>query len=120
MAKLRIDLRHDSEIPVGRELFEHIVGAHMVAHSEEELLLLVHHSLDGIQTATQEESLKVMMHAVYHAQALLVDLLDVAARQEIELEDCRYTATQQHLASHEDRFREHYLDLWTRLRDRHV
>ena len=26
MAKLRIDLRHDPEIPTGRELFEHIVG----------------------------------------------------------------------------------------------
>lgn len=120
MAKLRVDLKHDPEILVGREMFDHIVGAHMAAHSEDELLLLVHHSLDGIQEASQEESIKVMMHAVYHAQALLVDLLGIAARQQIELEDQRSDEVHDGRSSYEGRFRDHRLDLWARIRDRHV
>jgi hypothetical protein len=116
MSRLNIDLRNDPEIPAGRELIEHLVGAHMVAGDEEELLHLVRHSIDGLHSTTPEKSIRLLAHAAYHGQALIVRLLDLAANQQIQLQDADIhhngAPTQD-----SERHREQRLDLWTRLRD---
>ncbi len=116
MTRLNIDLRDDPEIPAGRELIEHLVGAHMVAGDEEELLHLVRHSIDVLFSSTPENSLRVLTHAVYRGQALIIRLLYLAANQQIQLEDA---GIRLHRSSPEDldRVREQRLELWIRLRD---
>ena len=116
MSRLNIDLRSDPEIPAGRELIEHLVGAHMVAQDEEELLHLVRHSIDVLHSTSSENCIRVLTHAAYRGQALIIKLLDLAASQQIELEnaDIRY---QPPPTQDSDRHRQQRLDLWTSLRD---
>jgi hypothetical protein len=116
MSRLNIDLRNDPEIPAGRELIEHLVGAHMVAGDEEELLHLVRHSIDVLHSTSSENSIRVLTHAVYRGQALIIKLLDLAAGQQIQLKD---DGIDHHgsPAQNSERFTEQRLDLWTHLRD---
>ncbi len=116
MARLNIDLRNDPEIPAGRELMEHLVGAHMVAGDEEELLHLVRHSIDAVFSTTPEETIRVLTHAAYRGQALIIRLLDLAASQQIQLKDAGIDR-QGSPAQDSERFTEQRLDLWTHLRD---
>ena len=83
---MRIDLQHDPEIPAGRDLIEHLVGAHMVATDEEELLHMVGVSVSELSRSDRDHSLRVLMHAAYHAQSLIVSLLDLAAAQSMALD----------------------------------
>lgn len=117
MPHLRIDLRNDPDIPLGRELFEHLVGAHMVSGDEEELLQLVRHSIDELQSMPIGRRLRVLMHATYRGQALTVALLDLATRQHIVLADAGLTPPRGLADREPERFRDERLDLWTRLRD---
>ncbi len=116
MTRLNIDLQDDPEIPAGKELMEHLVGAHMVAGNEEELLHLVRHSIDVLHSTSSENSIRVLTHAAYRGQTLIIRLLDLAASQQIQLEnaDIRY---QPPPTQDSDRHREQRLDLWTSLRD---
>lgn len=111
----KIDLQRDAEIPLGRELIEHLVGAHMVATDEEELTHLVRHSLDPALTVGPEEGLRIAIHAAYRAQFLIVELLALATRQQVQLED----AGLWDLSSPVDleRYNRTRLELWLRLRD---
>ncbi len=115
MSRLDIDLQNDPEIPAGKELMEHLVGAHMVAQDEEELLHLVRHSIDVLHSTSSENSIRVLTHAAYRGQALIVRLLDLATSMQIQLEDAGIdhgSPTQ-----NSDRYTEQRLDLWTHLRD---
>lgn len=116
MTRLNIDLQDDPEIPAGKELIEHLVGAHMVARDEEELLHLVRHSIDVLHSTTQENAIRILTHAAYRGQTLIVRLLDLAASQQIQLEnaDIRH---QPPPTQDSDRHREQRLNLWTSLRD---
>jgi len=116
MARVKINLQDDPEVPLGRELLEHLVGAHMVAHDEEELLHLVHHSIDALFATSAERSLRIMTHAAYRGQDLIVRLLDLATSQRMALTDAgiRLAGTP---PRDPERFRSERLDLWSRLRD---
>jgi hypothetical protein len=116
MSRLNIDLRSDPEIPAGRELMEHLVGAHMVAQDEEELLHLVRHSIDVLHSTSSENSIRVLTHAAYRGQALIIRLLDLAASQQIQLENAG-VGYQPPPTQDSDRCREQRLDLWTSLRE---
>jgi hypothetical protein len=116
MSKMRIDLQNDPEIPAGRELIENLVGAHMVAYDQEELLHLVGVSIHEIYSSTPEKSLRIMTHATYHAQALIVGLLDLATRQSMALENAGVSEAVS-VARDSDRYGVERLDLWLRLRD---
>jgi hypothetical protein len=115
MTRLNIDLQNDPEIPAGKELMEHLVGAHMVAGDEQELLHLVRHSIDVLHSTSSENSIRVLTHAAYRGQTLIIKLLDLAANQQIQLEN----AGIDHASPAQDsaRFTEQRLDLWTHLRD---
>lgn len=115
MTSLGIDLQGGPEVPQGREVMDHLVGAHMVAVDEDELLHLVRHSLEPITTTDPKKGRRVATHAVYRGQALIMKLLDLATRQQIQLEG---------VGVHRDDVDEtsdHYLkirlDLWLRIRD---
>ncbi len=116
MARLNIDLQDDPEIPAGKELMEHLVGAHMVAGDEEELLHPVRHSIDVLHSTSSENSIRVLTHAAYRGQTLIVRLLDLATSQQIQLEDAGIDR-QGSSAQDSERFTEQRLDLWTHLRD---
>ncbi len=116
MTRLNIDLQDDPEIPAGRELMERLVGAHMVARDEEELLHLVRHSIDAVYSTTQEDSIRILTHAAYRGQTLIVRLLDLATSQQIQLKDAGIDH-QGSPAQNSDRFTEQRLDLWTHVRD---
>jgi hypothetical protein len=116
MSRLNIDLRNDPEIPAGRDLMDQLVGAHMVAGDEEELLHLVRYAIDVLHSSSPEHGIRVLTHAAYRGQTLIVRLLDLAASQQIQLENAdiqhQPPATQD-----SDRHREQRLDLWTSVRD---
>jgi hypothetical protein len=111
---LRIDLQNDPEIAAGRDLVEHLVGAHMVAHDEEELLHMVGVSISEINQSDTEHSLRVLVHAVYRSQSLIVKLLDLATRQSLRQE------SNQEMTESGERFREQRLQLWSETRDEAV
>ena len=113
---MRIDLQHDKEIPAGRQLLEQLVGAHMVAHDEEELLHMVGVSISELSEHSSDHSLRLLMHAVYRAQSIIVDLLDLSTRQAIALEEGGAGEASDISRESED-FRRQQLDIWTRLRD---
>lgn len=110
-----IDLQNDSEIPTGREVMEHLVGAHMVASDEEELLHLVRHCLDPALTVSRERGLRVALHAAYRGQKLILELLGLATRQQLQLEACDLIESSENEES--ERFKRARLELWLRLRD---
>lgn len=114
MDPMSIDLRNDPEIPVGREIIEHLVGAHMVAADAEELLHLVRHSLDPALTVPPERGLRIAIHSTYRAQSLIVELLELATRQQIALEE---GGSGNHADVDSERFKRKRLELWLRLRD---
>lgn len=87
----------------------------MVSTDEDELLHLVRHSVDALQSMPMERSLRVIMHAAYRGQGLIVELLDLATRQQMALADAGLTPAAE--PTDPDRFRDERLDLWTRLRD---
>lgn len=87
MKKIRIDLRDDPEIPLGREIVENLVGAHLAARDEEELATLVCHSLDELLRSSPERSIRLLTHAAYRGQDLLVRLLNLIAAQQIAMEE---------------------------------
>lgn len=99
---------------MGRDLVEHLVGAHMVANDKEELLHMVGVSLSEIYSASLEQGLRIMTHAVYRAQALIVHLLEIAAERGIALDEA--LAGNHHPTWDPDRVREERLELWTRVR----
>jgi hypothetical protein len=117
MASISIDLQNDPDIPVGRQLLEHLVGSHMVAGDEQELLHLVCHSLDSLHAMPIDRSLRVMTHAVYQGQALIVRLLDLATRQQAALEDAGLRPDPGLATRDPERFRDVRLDVWTGVRD---
>jgi len=116
MTRLNIDLQDDPEIPAGKELMEHLVGAHMVARDEEELLHLVRHSIDVLHSTSSENSIRILTHAAYRGQTLIVRLLDLATSQQIQLKDAGIDH-QRSPAQDSERYTEQRLDLWTHLRD---
>ncbi len=94
---------------------EHLVGAHMVAQDEEELLHLVRHSIDVLHSTSSENSIRVLTHAAYRGQTLIVRLLDLATSMQIQLKDAGID--QRSPTQNSDRYTEQRLDLWTHLRD---
>ncbi|MEE8405772.1 MAG: hypothetical protein V3S32_01330, partial [Acidimicrobiia bacterium] len=90
--------------------------AHMVAGNEEELLHLVRHSIDVLHSTSSENSIRVLTHAAYRGQTLIVRLLDLATSQQIQLKDAGIDH-QGSPAQDSERFTEQRLDLWTHLRD---
>ncbi len=96
---------------------EHLVGAHMVAGDEQELLHLVRHSIDVLHSTSSENSIRVLTHAAYRGQTLIIKLLDLAATsQQIQLET-PVSTTKDRRRRTQTRFTEQRLDLWTHLRD---
>lgn len=116
MKPTNIDLQNGPEIPTGRELMEHLVGAHMVATDEEELLHLVRHSLDPALTVPAESGRRIATHAAYRGQALILELLDLATRQQLQLEESGFHSDRLP-APDSERYKRTRLDLWLRLRD---
>jgi hypothetical protein len=113
--KPTVDLQNDPEIPAGREIMEHLVGAHMVASDEEELLHLVRHSLDPALTVSPEKGLRIAIHSSYHGQKLILELLGLATSQQIQLEECGLDLPIE--SEESERFKRARLELWLRLRD---
>lgn len=117
MASLRIDLQNDPERHTGRQLIEHLVGSHMVAGDEVELLHLVRHSLDDLHSMPLDRATRVMTHAAYQGQAMIVRLLDLATRQRAALEDAGLRPDPELTTRDPDRYRDIRLDVWTGIRD---
>ena len=113
--KRTIDLQRDPEIPTGREMMEHLVGAHMVAADQEELLHLVRHSLDPALTVDPDRGLRVAIHSAYRGQQLILELLALATRQQMQLEESGLTPPAG--VEESERFKRTRLELWLRLRD---
>lgn len=87
MSGASIDLHSDPEIPLGRELMEQLVGAHMVAADEQELLHLVRHVFEPATIASADYGRRILTHAAYRGQALIVRLLDLVTCLLHELEE---------------------------------
>ena len=113
---LRIDLQNDPQIPAGRKLVEQLVGAHLAADNEEELLHMVGVSISEINQPDSEHSLRVLVHAVYRAQSLIVALLDHAAEISVIQESSETVDDPPHRGGG-DPYREKRLELWSKVRD---
>lgn len=74
-----IDLQDDGEVPVGRTLFEQLVGAHMAARDEIELVHMTNIAMSELSRGDAGRCLRILTHAVYHAQSLVMGILDEAA-----------------------------------------
>lgn len=112
MGKIQIDLQGDPLIPTGRELFNHLVGAHLSAADEEELLHMVGVALSEVHSSNIGEALRILTHATYHAQQLLVRLLEIAAERGVALHEDLSTGD----LTIEARLRGERLELWSELR----
>lgn len=87
----------------------------MVATDPDELLHLVRHSLDPALTVRPERGLRIAIHSTYRAQSLIVELLALATRQQIALEEGGSGNEVADVDS--ERFKRKRLELWLRLRD---
>lgn len=87
MVKIRIDLQHDPLIPAGRDLIGQLVGAHLSASDEEELLHMVGLALNDVHTSNIGEGMRILTHAAYHAQEIIVRLLEIAAQRGVALQE---------------------------------
>lgn len=112
VAPINIDLQNDPEIPAGRAMLEHLVGAHMSAQAEDELLHLVRHSMEELLTSDTEHSIRVLTHAVYRGQSLIVKLLDLATAQSLALGEAGIDIDETIQYRDPDRFRYERLSLW--------
>jgi hypothetical protein len=118
MSSISIDLRNDPEKPRGREMIEQLVGAHMSAQNEAELLLLVRHSMDELMSASSmANTVRVMTHATYRGQALIVRLLNLATRQRIALEAAGVDVDPGVRQRWPEQFRDERLEIWAEVRD---
>ncbi len=108
MVKIQIDLKDDPLIPAGRNLIGNLVGAHLSAVDEEELLHMVGVALSDVHSSNVGEALRIVTHAAYHAQELIVRLLDIAAERGTALEQ---GVRDPHLISRER------LRLWAEIRE---
>ncbi len=93
-------------------MLEHLVGAHMSAQAEDELLQLVRHSMEELLTSSTEHSIRVLTHAVYRGQSLIVKLLDLATAQSLALGEAGIDIDETIQYRDPDRFRYERLSLW--------
>jgi len=117
VAPINIDLQNDPEIPAGRAMLEHLVGAHMSAQAEDELLHLVRYSMEELLTSNTEHSIRVLTHAVYRGQSLIVKLLDLAATANLTLGEAGIDSDETIQYRNPDRFRYERLSLWHQVAD---
>ena len=117
VAPINIDLQNDPEIPAGRAMLEHLVGAHMSAQAEDELLHLVRYSMEELLTSNTEHSIRVLTHAVYRGQSLIVKLLDLAATASLTLGEAGIDSDETTQYRDPDRFRYERLSLWHQVAD---
>ncbi len=115
MVKINIDLQGDPLIPAGRDLIANLVGAHIAAADEEELLHMVGVALSEVHSSNIAEALRIVTHAAYHAQDLIVRLLNVAAERGIALESSLIGSDGSAEAG--QRIRAEALELWASLKD---
>ena len=87
MVKIRIDLQDDPLIPAGRDLIGQLVGAHLSASDEEELLHMVGLALNDVHSSNIGDGMRILTHAAYHAQEIIVRLLEIAAERGVALEE---------------------------------
>ncbi len=114
MVKIKIDLQGDPLIPAGRDLIGQLVGAHLSAGDEEELLHMVGLALNDVHSSNIGEGVRILTHAAYQAQELIVRLLEVAAERGVALNDLTHGT---HAQPPADRVREERLQLWQALQD---
>jgi hypothetical protein len=69
-----IDLQHDPEIPAARQMIIDLVGAHM-GPTKEELPQFTNLAFDPILRGDDIDKIRILIHAVYQAQGLIVQLL---------------------------------------------
>ena len=69
-----IDLQNDPEIPEARQMIIDLVGAHM-GPTQEELPQFTNLALDPILSGDDADKIRLLIHAVYQAQGLIVSLL---------------------------------------------
>lgn len=116
MSAVRIDLQHGPCVRWGHEMFEELVGAHMVAQNEEELELLVTYAMDEIHDASLERAVCVLVNAAYVGQAAVLSLLNLATQQRIALEDAGLDIDPGIRDRDPDRFRWERVDTWDGIR----
>ncbi len=117
MSKISINLQEDPEIPAGRRVFEHLVGAHMSARDVDELVAMVCYSIEEILSGQTEHSLRVLTHAVYRGQALVIDLLNLATAQHLALSEMGVDMAESIRHRESERFGPARLELWHQLQD---
>ena len=111
---MRIDLQNDPAIPAGRAFIDHLVGAHMAAQDDKELFHMVSMTINQLNQSDQPEKVKVLVHAAYYAQSLIVALLDQNTRQSIELQ--RHGLEEPHSNIDPAVFDERRLETWDQLK----
>ena len=109
MVKIKIDLQNDPLIPRGHALMRQLVGAHLSASDDEELLHMVGVALGDVHSSNIDEAMRILTHAAYHAQELIMRLLDTAAERGVALFS---DAT----GSHKDSVTEERMNLWLDLK----
>lgn len=117
MPYISIDLQNDKEVPRGRQMLEELVGAHMAAKTEDELQLLVRHTMDDLMSSSSEHGLRVMTHASYRGQTLVVRLLSLATRQRIALQHAGVEVAHGIRQREPQRFEAERLEIWSEIRD---
>ena len=89
----------------------------MSAQAEDELLHLVGHSMEELLTSEIEHSIRVLTHAVYRGQSLIVTLLNLATTQQLAMVEAGIESDETLQYRDPDRFRYERLSLWHELTD---
>lgn len=117
MSSIRIDLQHGSCVPRGHDMFQQLVGAHMVAQTEEELDLMVAYSMNEILGSGLQQAVCLSVDGAYDGQAAVLGLLDLATRQRIAFEDAGLDADPYTRDLDPDRFDRERVQTWQEVRD---
>jgi len=89
----------------------------MSAQAEDELLHLVRHSMEELLTSDTEHSIRVLTHAVYRGQSLIVTLLNLATTQRLAMVEAGVENDETLQYRDPDRFRYERLSLWHQVAD---
>ena len=117
MSSICIDLRNGPCVAQGRDMFEQLVGAHMAARNEAELLALVNLSMTEILDTNPEHAACVTVHAAYHGQATVVRLLELVTQQQIALEDAGLRADPGIHLREPERYERERVGIWNEVRE---
>ena len=117
MSSIRVDLSKGPCVEAGHDMFEQLVGAHLAASGQEDLLALVNLAMTEILETNPERAACVAVQAAYHGQAMVVKLLGLIAQHRIALDDTGLRADPGIYLRQPERYEKERVGVWNEVRE---